>query len=56
MAALVMLIVPQFAGLPAPRMPGMERQSADGKRDCTVPALDIAIGHEEPWKLHNGCG
>lgn len=55
MAAFVTFAAPQLAGLPAPRMPGMERLSADGKKDCTVPAFAIAIGHEEQWKLHNGC-
>jgi len=25
------------------------------EEDCVVPAYAIAMGHEEKWKLHNGC-
>jgi thioredoxin reductase len=25
------------------------------EKDCTVPEFAIAMGHEEKWKLHNGC-
>ena len=24
-------------------------------KNCQAPAWAIAIGHEEKWKLHNGC-
>jgi hypothetical protein len=36
--------------------PGGEppKKSADEK--CQAPKWAIAIGHEEKWKLHNGCG
>ncbi len=49
------LAVPQLADMPSPRMPGMMAKGAAGERDCTVPAFARAIGHEEQWKLHNGC-
>jgi hypothetical protein len=26
-----------------------------GEKDCTVPQFAIDMGHEEKWKLHNGC-
>jgi hypothetical protein len=29
--------------------------SAAGTERCQVPAFAKAIGHEEKWKLHNGC-
>lgn len=51
---LVALAAPQLADLPAPRMPGTIASGSDEK-DCTVPAFAVAIGHEEMWKLHNGC-
>ena len=51
---IVALAVPQLAALPAPRMPGAI-DLASGERDCTPPAFAVAIGHEEMWKLHNGC-
>jgi hypothetical protein len=35
-------------------MATQEGAAASGK-DCTVPAFAKAIGHEEMWKLHNGC-
>jgi hypothetical protein len=31
-----------------------EASAADAER-CQVPAFAKAIGHEEKWKLHNGC-
>ena len=31
-----------------------EASAADAER-CQVPAFARAIGHEEKWKLHNGC-
>ncbi len=31
-----------------------EKKVADTK--CQAPKWAIAIGHEEMWKLHNGCG
>ncbi len=54
-AMIVAFAAPQLAGMPSPQMPGMTAQSAGGEKDCTVPAFAIAIGHEEQWKLHNGC-
>lgn len=54
-AMIVAVAAPQLAGMPSPQMPGMAAQSAGGEIDCTVPAFAIAIGHEEQWKLHNGC-
>lgn len=46
--------VPNLAGLPSPNM--SLSQSRDGKeKDCTVPRFAKLIGHEEQWKLHNGC-
>lgn len=54
-AAIVALAAPWLAGLPVPTMPGMDAHNAAGPKDCTVPAFAIAIGHEEQWKLHNGC-
>ena len=45
--------VPPLADMPGPRMPGMS--GADAAGNCTVPAFAIAIGHEQQWKLHNGC-
>jgi hypothetical protein len=29
--------------------------SIDTKNECDVPEWAIKIGHEEQWKLHNGC-
>ena len=52
--ALIAVSAPPLASLPAPRMPGATDQAA-GARDCTPPAFAVAIGHEEMWKLHNGC-
>jgi hypothetical protein len=49
------LAVPQLADMPSPRMPGMMAKGAAGERDCPVPAVALAIGHEAQWKLHNGC-
>ena len=51
---IIALAVPQLAGLPSPSMSGSV-DLASGERDCTPPALAVAIGHEERWKLHNGC-
>lgn len=57
LAAFVVALVaafPQLAALEGPSRPGMT--TASGQQDCTVPAFARAIGHEEMWKLHNGCG
>lgn len=54
LAAATVLLLPVIAGMPSPRMPGMELNAA-GAKDCTVPEFAKAIGHEEMWKLHNGC-
>lgn len=54
-AAIIAFATPQFSAMPSPGMPGMGAQAASGEKDCTVPAFAIAIGHEEQWKLHNGC-
>ena len=29
--------------------------SAKTAEECQAPAWAIAIGHEQMWKLHNGC-
>lgn len=29
--------------------------TAKPEKDCTVPQFAIDMGHEEKWKLHNGC-
>lgn len=55
-AVALVLAVPLVAGLQPPSMPG--RMAADGAPSpdaCEPPAFARAIGHEEKWKLHNGC-
>lgn len=48
------MAVPVVNSLSPPKMPG--RMAHDGGAvDCEAPALAKAIGHEEMWKLHNGC-
>lgn len=48
------LAIPSLAALPSPRM--LPTISADGEaKDCIVPNFAKLIGHEEQWKLHNGC-
>jgi hypothetical protein len=42
--------IPQAAGA-APALP----QSASEQERCRVPEFAKKIGHEEKWKLHNGC-
>lgn len=38
------------------RMGGGSAPVSDAERErCTVPELAKKIGHEEKWKLHNGC-
>jgi hypothetical protein len=56
-ALIVAMAAPQLAAMPRPSMPGMDAQaSATGPaEDCTPPWFARAIGHEEMWKLHNGC-
>jgi len=51
---IIALAASPLADLPAPRMPGSV-DLASGERNCTPPAFAVAIGHEEMWKLHNGC-
>lgn len=29
--------------------------SVHPEKDCTVPQFAIAMGHEDKWRLHNGC-
>jgi hypothetical protein len=41
--------------MPSPQMGMGNAQSENGERDCTPPWFARAIGHEEMWKLHNGC-
>ncbi|MBI5783814.1 MAG: DUF4395 domain-containing protein [Rhodocyclales bacterium] len=42
-----------FPAIEAAAAPAMPAPAADGK--CTPPAFAVAMGHEEMWKLHNGC-
>lgn len=44
--------VPVVSSLAPPSMPG---RHAATDASCEVPAFAKAIGHEEMWKLHNGC-
>lgn len=53
--ALVALAAPVIGRMPAPQMPGRASQADAGQKDCEVPAFAKAMGHEEMWKLHNGC-
>lgn len=54
-AVIVALAAPQLADLPAPHMPGAVDLASD-EANCTPPAFAVAMGHEELWKRHNGCG
>lgn len=49
----LILAAPVVSSLAAPSMPG--RMAAGEAGSCEVPAFAKAIGHEEMWKLHNGC-
>ena len=31
------------------------RKNTKSEEECKAPKWAIAIGHEEMWKLHNGC-
>jgi len=31
------------------------QENVKSKEECRAPKWAIAIGHEEMWKLHNGC-
>jgi hypothetical protein len=42
-----------FPAIEAVAAPAMPAPATDGK--CTPPAFAVAMGHEEMWKLHNGC-
>jgi hypothetical protein len=42
-----------FPAIEAVAAPTMPAPATDGK--CTPPAFAVAMGHEEMWKLHNGC-
>jgi hypothetical protein len=53
LAACLAVAVPVIAAMPQPSMPG--RQLASGAKDCTVPEFAKRMGHEQMWKLHNGC-
>lgn len=52
--AITGLATPYLSGLPSPRMPGA-RDAGASASDCVVPEFAKLIGHEEQWKLHNGC-
>lgn len=47
-------LFPWLSGQPKPSMFPIAN-AATGQKDCTVPAFAKRIGHEEQWKLHNGC-
>lgn len=53
--AIVAFAAPRLAAMPSPGMPGMAAPGGAAEGDCTVPAFAVAIGHEDQWKLHNGC-
>jgi hypothetical protein len=36
--------------------PASETEKTLTATKCQAPKWAIAIGHEEMWKLHNGCG
>lgn len=55
LVAIIAFSAPYLSAMPSPQMPEMSATAADGAKDCTVPAFAKAIGHEEMWKLHNGC-
>ena len=53
-AVIVLIgVAPMVASLTAPSMPG--RMTQGGSDACEAPAFAKAMGHEEKWKLHNGC-
>lgn len=52
MVAALVVVAPRLNELPAPSRPGHQAAEA---ADCEVPAFAKAMGHEEMWKLHNGC-
>jgi hypothetical protein len=56
-ALIVAMAAPQLAAMPRPSMPGMDAQAnaTSAAKDCTPPWFARVIGHEEMWKLHNGC-
>jgi hypothetical protein len=54
-AIVIAFAAPQLAAMPSPQMGMGEAQTASGERDCTPPWFARAIGHEDMWKLHNGC-
>jgi hypothetical protein len=37
-------------------LPASETEKTVTDTKCQAPKWAIAIGHEEMWKLHNGCG
>jgi len=57
--ALVFLVLVVFAfktGIPSLEdFMTSEEVSAKKEGDCVVPQFAIDMGHEEKWKLHNGC-
>lgn len=52
--AVLGLATPRLADLPSPRMPGIAADASVEER-CAVPKFAKILGHEEQWKLHNGC-
>jgi len=55
----IIVVAPMVAGMQGPRYMGPGARSADASAvasaDCDVPAFAKALGHEDEWKLHNGC-
>lgn len=58
----VIAVAPVVAGMQGPRYMGPGATTAvsgEGvavaSTDCEVPAFAKALGHEDEWKLHNGC-
>jgi hypothetical protein len=52
--AALTALAPQIAALDGPRM-FRQAQDVSQPGNCEVPAFAKAMGHEEKWKLHNGC-
>lgn len=50
----LVLAYPRLNALDDPIRPGLQAAAEGG--DCEVPAFAKAMGHEEMWKKHNGCG